>query len=75
MSSGGNGRPRLPVWALILDLVGTLLVALGLYGMFAEGDLPFADVVDLRGIAVALIVIGVLLMLPLVLAAVTKLRG
>ena len=67
-------RPRIPVWTLILDVLGTLALAAGLYGQFASGELLFADFVDLRANAVALIVVGVLLIVPAMVAMVLMLR-
>lgn len=74
MSNGAfkEQPPRIPIWALILDIVGTLCLAAGLYGLFAGGDPPFSDVVDLRANAVALIVIGILLMIPLLVAVIRR---
>ena len=57
---------KLPLPLLLLDIVGTLLVALGLYGMIA-GDNPFTPY------ALVLIIIGALLMLPLIVFFVTRL--
>lgn len=67
-------RPRIPVWALILDVFGTVVLAAGLYGQFASGELLFADVVDLRANAVALIVAGVILIVPAMIALVLMAR-
>ena len=63
MASGNN--LKIPPWILILDLAGTLLLALGLYGQFG-GDSP------LQQAAVPLIIAGALLMLPLVVFLVTR---
>lgn len=57
----------LPVWAVLLDVVGTLLLAAGLFGRFAGADLLASLPVDLRSISIALIVVGALLMLPLII--------
>ncbi len=62
----------LPAWAVILDVIGTVLLAAGLYGLFAQSEAPFAETVDLRANATALIVIGVFLMLPLLVAVVRR---
>ena len=67
-------RPKFPLWVIFLDVAGTLLVAGGLFGLFAENNLPVAGVVDLRLLAVPLIILGVLLMAPLVIYAVKPAR-
>lgn len=64
-----------PLWVLILDLVGTILVALGIYAQVVSGPLIFRDVVDLRALAVPMIIIGALLVAPLVFSTVSQLRA
>lgn len=56
---------KFPPWLLILDVVGTILLGLGLFGHFG-GDNLFAP------FAIGLIVIGALLMLPLIIFLVTR---
>ncbi len=70
-----SDRPaaKLPLWALILDAVGTLIFAAGLVGTFASApflsSLPF----DLGEIAVILIIAGILLlMLPLIVVLIQR---
>lgn len=46
-----------PFWALALDIVGTLLLALGLYGHFGANE-------AIKAVGIPLIVVGVLLTLP-----------
>ena len=65
---GDNTNIKFPAWLLVLDVVGTLLLALGLYGQFGD-DNPF------RQAALALIVTGALLMLPLVVFVITRLTN
>jgi hypothetical protein len=48
-----------------LDVVGTLLVGFGLYGVFGAGVSE-----ELRELAIGAIIVGVMLMLPLFLALV-----
>jgi len=55
-----------PIWAVILDAVGTLLLAAGLYGTFGGDDLAFSELVDLRAVGIPLIIFGVLLIAPFV---------
>lgn len=56
---------KFPPWLLILDVVGTLLLGLGLFGQFG-GDSLFTP------FAIPLIIIGALLMLPLMIFLVTR---
>ena len=72
-----TGKPVLkwPLWVLILDLVGTILVALGIYAQVVSGPLILSDVVDLRALAVPMIIMGALLVAPLVFMTVAQLRS
>jgi hypothetical protein len=63
---------QLPAWSIILDLFGTLLLALGIYGQFGGGELLFSEFLDLRQYAVILILLGVLLIAPLVVILVKQ---
>lgn len=56
---------RLPPALIALDVLGTLLLGLGLYGKFAAD--PALGFVDLGALAVPLIILGAFLMAPLVL--------
>ena len=60
-------KPAFPVWALLLDIVGTLLLAIGIYGV-VSAQLA-------RSLAVALIIIGVFMMMPLVIVLVQRLSS
>ena len=64
-----------PAWVLILDLVGTLLVGVGIYALVAGDPLPFADTIDLRSLAIPMIIFGALLFAPLILMTVARIRG
>ena len=63
---------KMPLWALILDGVGTLVLAAGLVGLFAGAPflskLPF----DLDEVAIVLIILGVLLMVPLIVVLIQR---
>ncbi len=59
----------------MLDLVGTLLIAIGIYALVASGPLPFADTIDLRSFAIPLIILGALLFAPLILMTIARIRG
>ena len=71
-----SDRSRLPwpIWALILNGVGTLLLAAGLYGMFGGDDLVFAEIVDLRALGIPLVIFGVLLIAPFVAFTISHAR-
>ena len=64
-----------PAWVLILDFVGMLLVAVGIYALVAAGPLPFADTLDLRSLAIPMIIIGALFFAPLILMTLAHIRG
>ncbi len=64
-----------PAWVLILDFVGTALVALGIYAQVVDGPLILPDLVDLRAWAIPLIILGALLVAPLVFMTVAQVRS
>jgi hypothetical protein len=64
-----------PAWVLILDLIGTVLVALGIYAQVADGELLFSGFVDLRALAVPIIIVGALLVAPLVFMTISQTRS
>ena len=64
-----------PAWVLILDFVGMLLVAVGIYVLVAGGPLPFAQSIDLRPFAIPMIIIGALCFAPLILMTLAHIRG
>lgn len=63
---------RLPVWPIILDIFGTLLLALGIYLQFGGEALLFAEFLDIRQLAIPIILAGLLLMLPLIFILVRR---
>lgn len=62
-----NERPSLPwpLWMIALDVVGTLLVAFGLFVVFGAVGSG-----DFKGLAIAAIIVGVMLMLPFLITLV-----
>lgn len=62
-----TNKSRFPLWVIMLDVIGTLFVAGGIFGLVADADSIFDGVLDLQLLAVPLIVLGVLLMAPLVI--------
>jgi len=67
-------RIHWPAWVLILDLVGSAMVALGIYAQVASGPLLFSDLIDLRALAVPIIILGAVLVAPLVFMTISQLR-
>lgn len=63
-----------PVWVLILDFVGMLLVGVGIYALVANDPLPFADTLDLRSLAIPMIILGALFFAPLMLMTIAHIR-
>jgi len=64
-----------PIWVLALDVIGALLVAVGIIGL-VEGVLPDSiDAERVRPLAIASIVIGALLMLPFVVTVIRQATG
>ena len=60
-----NQPLKFPPWLLVLDVIGTIMLGLGLFGQFG-GDNPLSP------FAIPLIIIGALLMLPLLIFLVTR---
>ena len=56
---------KFPPWLLILDVIGTVILGLGLFGQFGGENFfsPFA---------IPMIIVGALLMLPLMVFLVTR---
>ena len=62
--SGANESRTIPVWALVLDVVGTIILAAGIYTQVVDTGMQRAGI--------AMIIIGALLMVPLVLVVVAR---
>jgi len=67
----GSQKRAFPIWALILDVFGTLLVALGIYSV-VTGRLPFVADLELGYLGMALIIAGVPLMMPPIIVLVQR---
>jgi len=67
-----ESRPKLPMWALMLDIVGTLFLAAGLFLEFGGTDMLASAPDSLRAMAIVLIVLGIFLMVPLVVVLVKR---
>lgn len=66
---------KLPAWVILLDVLGALLLAAGLIVLTGGAGLLDADPDSLKAPAIALIVIGALLMLPLIVVVVARVRS
>ena len=64
--------PWLPLWVLLLDAAGSLLIAAGLFLLFAGENLFDVEADDLTAMAVSLIVIGATMMIPLLKAVIQR---
>lgn len=62
----GKKIAGLPIWAIVLDALGTLMVVGGLLAMF--GTWPAAS----RDTGLVLVIIGAFLMAPLIIAVVRR---
>ena len=68
-------KTKLPVWAVILDVLGAFMLAAGIILLNGGAGLLDVSSTEVRGPAIALIVIGVLLMMPLIAVIVLKARS
>ena len=68
-------RMKLPVWAVILDVLGAFMLAAGIILLNGGAGLLDVSSAEVRGPAIALIVIGVLLMMPLIAVIVHRARS
>ena len=64
-----TGKPALPfpIWMIALDVMGTLLLGLGLFGLYGGLAVDDMSPAEIQSAAVALIGFGVLLMLLVIL--------
>ncbi len=62
---------KIPVLVLILDLIGLLLIALGLFELFSSSSIlpPFAQ---FRGSSLVLLLIGALMVVPMIVVMVRQ---
>lgn len=58
--------PALPIKLLLLDIAGALVAAIGLYELFAGGPSLMPPGLRFPGYAIAFLIIGALMMMPLV---------
>jgi len=63
---------KLPVWAVILDVLGALMLAAGIILLNGGAGLIDVGSTEVRGPAFTLIVIGVLLMMPLIVVVIQR---
>lgn len=69
-----TGKPVIPLRLIVLDLLGTLVIAAGLYELFTEDSRMFPEALQFPGYAVVLVVIGMAIMLPAVFGVVRYFR-
>ncbi|MEJ2516334.1 MAG: chemotaxis protein [Gammaproteobacteria bacterium] len=70
MAQPGNSprprRSRMPLKLLALDIAGALVAAVGLYELFAGGPPLVPPSLQFPGYAIAFLIVGALMMMPLV---------
>ena len=64
--------PALPVKLLVLDIAGALVAAVGLYELFSGGPSLMPPGLMFPGYAVAFLIVGALMMMPLVKHILTR---
>jgi hypothetical protein len=67
-----SGKSSLPVWAIILDLIGTLVLVAGILAQFGGAGALLPDTPETRALGFVLILAGVLLMAPLVVILIRR---
>ena len=67
----GNRRLEIPAWSIALDVVGALLLALGIFGLI-HGDTLMPGSGHIRACAVVAIAAGALLMMPMIIIVVRQ---
>ncbi|NIV18069.1 MAG: DUF1418 family protein [Woeseiaceae bacterium] len=65
-------KTGLPIWAIFLDVLGTLVLVLGIYAQIAGDDFLASASIDSHALSIVLIIAGILLMLPLVIAVIKR---
>ena len=63
------------MWAIILDVFGTLLVGGGIFLLVTDADLMGTPATDLQGLAIGMIVVGAMLMVPLVVSVIKRVQA
>jgi hypothetical protein len=61
-----------PVWMMALDVIGTVLVGLGLFGLFGGLAPEAVSAADFESASIAFIVFGAVLMLPLLVTLIRR---
>lgn len=68
-----NSHKRgLPIWTVILDVIGTLVLALGVFGLVGGNERIFPEFIDNQAFSIVLIFAGVLLMVPLIIVLIRR---
>ena len=61
-----------PMWAIVLDVIGTLIVALGVYAQVGGEVIRTPDPADAHALSIVMIVAGVAMMAPLIVSVIKK---
>ena len=69
------GRTRAPVRLIVLDLLGSILLAIGVYELLAEGGYLMPGALRFAGYEWVLILTGLVITLPAVFGIVNYARG
>ena len=62
----------LPVWVIILDVFGTLLIGGGIFLLVTDGQVMGMPAADLKGAGIGMLVVGGMMTVPLVVWAVKR---
>ena len=65
-SPGSEPARKIPARLLIMDVIGTILLGLGLFLMFTESPAEFTGNIDPKMAGTILIVLGIVFIVPLV---------
>lgn len=68
----GRNNPQLPIWAIILDVIGALLLALGIIAQFGGDAVALPEFLDVRAFSIVLIFAGLLLMVPMIIIVIRR---
>ncbi|MDJ0926857.1 MAG: hypothetical protein QNJ73_04320 [Gammaproteobacteria bacterium] len=64
--SGSVPERKIPIRLLIMDVIGTILLGLGLFLMFAESPGQFTGDIEPKTVGTILMVLGIVFIVPLV---------
>lgn len=67
-----RNNPQLPIWAIMLDVIGALLLALGIIAQFGGDAIALPEFLDVRAFSIVLIFAGLLLMVPMIIIVIRR---